>query len=151
MSAASNTMTFISQQSLSIHIAASLAHAPSTTTNFKANKSQFWALPWNSWLSYRKEDSVVAILIIIIIIQWLGVCMKRKRKLSRKQSGARPMTELKHAHLTRQARTRRGRLFRTGGMSELGSSATGINKKRQRRISNSLLYVDKLTKTKRAQ
>ena len=27
-------------------------------------------------VSYRKEDSVVAILIVIIIIQWLGVRMK---------------------------------------------------------------------------
>lgn len=35
-------------------------------------------------VSYRKEDSVVAILIIIIIIQWLGVRMKRKRKPGRK-------------------------------------------------------------------
>lgn len=32
----------------------------------------------------------------------------------------------------RQARTRRGRLFRTGGMSQLGSSATGIYKKREK-------------------
>ena len=35
-------------------------------------------------VSYRKEYSVVAILIIIIIIQWLGVNMKRKRKPGRK-------------------------------------------------------------------
>ena len=51
-------------------------------------------------VSYRKEDSVVAILIIIIIIQWLGVRMKRKRKPGRKGNSVRPMTEPKHAHLT---------------------------------------------------
>lgn len=49
---------------------------------------------------YRKEDSVVAILIIIIIIQWLGVRMKRKRKPGRKGNDAYPIAELKHAHLT---------------------------------------------------
>lgn len=51
-------------------------------------------------VSYRKEDSVVAILIIIIIIQWLGVRMKRKRKPGRKGNRVRPMGALKHAHLT---------------------------------------------------
>lgn len=51
-------------------------------------------------VSYRKEESVVAILIIIIIIQWLGVHMKRKRKPGRKKKSVCPMAELKHAQLT---------------------------------------------------
>lgn len=52
-------------------------------------------------VSYRKEDCVVAILIIIIIIQWLGVHMKRKRKSGRKRNSICPMAALEDAHLTR--------------------------------------------------
>lgn len=50
--------------------------------------------------SYRKEDSEVAILIIIIIIQRLGVRVKRKRKAERKGNRVCPMAARKHAHLT---------------------------------------------------
>lgn len=51
-------------------------------------------------VSYRKEGSVVAILIIIIIIQWLGVRVKGKRKSGRRRNSLCPMAVLEHAHLT---------------------------------------------------
>lgn len=70
----------------------------------------------NVEVSYRKEGSVVAILIIIIIIQWLGVRMKRKRKPGRKRSRARPMAAPQYAHLTHKRECGGGRLFCTGGM-----------------------------------
>lgn len=66
-------------------------------------------------VSYRKEDSVVAILIIIIIIQRLGVCMKRKRKSGRKENSIRPMTALKHAHLTDKRERARGNCSEQAG------------------------------------
>lgn len=100
MSAAGNTITFILLPARVNPYSSIPESDPVTYEGLKQWDIAVLSASMKLVVSYRKEDSVVAILIIIIIIQWLGVRMKRKRKPERKGNSVCPMAKPKHAHLT---------------------------------------------------